>query len=275
MIKLTALVENTSSDDRFRSEHGLSIYIETEKHKLLFDLGQGGLFHENAEKMGIDVSAVDTVVISHGHYDHGGGLAAFLNANDKANIYIRENAFEKHLSRRETQLRDIGLDAGLLSLPRFVLTSHEHFIDDELRLFSGVTGRRLFSGANSTLLMEENGTAVCDSFSHEQDLIISDGDRDILVTGCSHNGIVNIIDRYRTLSADRTLACVVGGFHLFNPSSGKYESDELICQIADELNEAGSSFFTCHCTGVRAFELMKKKMGKKLGYFAVGDSIEF
>ncbi|NCA67648.1 MAG: MBL fold metallo-hydrolase, partial [Clostridia bacterium] len=77
-MKITTLCENTSISPEFKCEHGLSFYVETKKHKLLFDTGESGIFAENAAKLGIDLSEVDIAVISHGHYDHGGGLPAFL-----------------------------------------------------------------------------------------------------------------------------------------------------------------------------------------------------
>lgn len=91
-MKIISLVENTSSSSEYRSEHGLCLYIETPKHKILFDLGQDKLFAENAAKMNIDISDIDTVIISHGHRDHGGGLNKFLELNTKAkNIHTQRS----------------------------------------------------------------------------------------------------------------------------------------------------------------------------------------
>ena len=97
-MKITALVENRSSCD-LTPVHGLSLYIETERHKLLFDLGPDGTLLKNAEKRGIDLGQVDAAVISHGHFDHGGALAAFLKVNHTAKVYIQRRAFEKHFSK--------------------------------------------------------------------------------------------------------------------------------------------------------------------------------
>ena len=94
------LAENTTSSEALGSEHGLSLYIETETHKILFDTGASGLFAENAEKMGVDLTRVDLAVISHGHYDHGGGLKTFLGINNRAKIYLHHMAFEPHYANR-------------------------------------------------------------------------------------------------------------------------------------------------------------------------------
>ena len=99
-MKLKVLSENTTSSEKLGSEHGLSLYIETETHKILFDTGASGLFAENAKKLGVDLTMVDLAVISHGHYDHGGGLKTFLGINNHANIYLHQNAFELHYANR-------------------------------------------------------------------------------------------------------------------------------------------------------------------------------
>lgn len=100
-MKFVTLVEDTTKCE-LGAEHGLSIYAETEKHKLLFDVGTTDLFIKNAKALGIDLSQVDTVVISHGHNDHGGGLDAFLAINDHAVIYLQEKAFNDHYTAKKT-----------------------------------------------------------------------------------------------------------------------------------------------------------------------------
>ena len=119
---IKALAENTSVSEEYRAEHGLSIYIETGNHKLLFDTGRGGLFLENAEKMGVDLSKVDTAVISHGHYDHGGGLPYFLEINQTAKIYIHKKAFGDYYSSRPDGTAYIGLDKNFKDHPQIIFT---------------------------------------------------------------------------------------------------------------------------------------------------------
>ena len=92
-MKISVLCENTSKQPNIASEHGLSLFIETEKHNILFDMGQTDLFAKNAREMNIDLKIVDIAILSHGHYDHGGGLKTFLSINDKAKVYINRDAF--------------------------------------------------------------------------------------------------------------------------------------------------------------------------------------
>ena len=99
-MKIITLMEDTACAPDFACEHGLSFYIEANGKKLLFDMGQTGLFLQNAAACGVQLDEVDTAFISHGHYDHGGGLAAFLGVNDHAPVYLHEKAFEPHFSRK-------------------------------------------------------------------------------------------------------------------------------------------------------------------------------
>ncbi len=162
---IKTLVENTTISDSFGCEHGLSLYIETAKHKLLFDLGQKDLFIENASKMSVDLAQVDTVIISHGHYDHGGGLGEFLKINDKAKIYLQEKAFESHYSLRPGNVKaNIGLDENLKTLDRMVFNSGHLKIDDQLELISGVQGKEFPSLSNKTLLREGKEGLIIDRY---------------------------------------------------------------------------------------------------------------
>ena len=110
MIQITALVENTSADPRLGAEHGLSLYIETGAHHILFDMGQTALYAANARALGVDLAGVDLAVLSHGHYDHGGGLAHFLAANPGAPVYLSRYAFEPHY---HGSTKNIGLEPAL------------------------------------------------------------------------------------------------------------------------------------------------------------------
>lgn len=269
---IKTLVENTTIADVFDSEHGLSLYIETKKHKLLFDLGASGLFAENAEKMGVDLSTVDVVVISHGHADHGGGLETFLKRNTKAKIYLHAKAFEKHYSNRSSGMANIGLDGKLLPNERFVFTGNNFAIDEELELFSNVTGSRLNPSGNENLLMEKDAVLVPDDFAHEQNLIIKENGVTLLIAGCAHRGIVNIVEHYRTMKNSYP-SDVIGGFHLYNRSKKKAEDPEVIRQIGEYLLTTGSNYHTCHCTGIESYNHLKEIMGEKIDYLATGSQL--
>ena len=271
---IKTLVENTSISDDFRNEHGLSLFIATKKHKILFDLGASELFAENAEKLGVDLAAVDIVVISHGHYDHGGGLKTFLKLNSRAKIYLNQKAFEKHYSNQaNSDKKYIGLDEELLTNSQLVFVNDHLVIDEELELFSDVQGKKLTSKGNLDLLKQANEKLTPDDFSHEQNLLIHENQKTALFAGCAHNGIVNIIDRVIDMR-NNFPAFVIGGFHLYNPAKNVSEDDELIKRVAGCLENTTSKYYTCHCTGIEPFRKLKEILGDQIEYLATGRVLE-
>ncbi len=257
-MKITVLTENTTSNDSLGAEHGLSLFIETKKHKILFDMGQSGLFSENAEKLGIDLSAVDIAVLSHGHYDHGGGMEKFLVLNHKAPVYLSRFAFEPHYNGTE---KYIGLDVSLKDSERLIFTDDKLIIDDELTLFSCNERERARNLGSFGLNMLEGVEFVPDDFRHEQYLLISEQGRKVLISGCSHKGVMDITDWFRP-------DVLVGGFHF-----SKLPLDEKLREYAEFLDSFDTDYYTCHCTGAEQYEYMKSFM-KRLSYISVGTTIE-
>jgi 7,8-dihydropterin-6-yl-methyl-4-(beta-D-ribofuranosyl)aminobenzene 5'-phosphate synthase len=271
---IKTLVENTSISEGIRSQHGLSLYIETKKHKILFDLGEDNLFLENASKMEVDISTVDTVIISHGHYDHGGGLEAFLKTNDKARIYIHEAAFNDYFSKRSNSgMEYIGLNKELKESRQIIFTKDYLRIDEELELFSNCHGKELNSSANKPLFMKIGEEITGDTFVHEQNLIINEGDKTLLIAGCAHNGIVNILNKYNSIN-NEAIDFVFGGFHLFNYSINKSVDSELVKKIGEFLLKTDAVYYTCHCTGMEAFISLKEIMHDKVQYLYSGNIVE-
>lgn len=263
-MKITALVENTTKS-ALKPKHGLSLYIETARHKILFDLGPDNTLFENADKRNIDLSEIDTVIISHGHADHGGALGRFLTINKKARIFIQNEAFESHFTKTLFINVPIGLDEKLKSNRQIVLLDGDFEIDEELLLFKADRTDKCHSPMNDVLL-NKNGR---DTFSHEQNLIINENKK-VLVMGCGHSGVVNIMEKAEKYNPD----LCVGGFHLFNPVNKKTVSEKLLDEIAKELSKyGGTGFYTCHCTGKKAFDYLSGQMSN-LHYLSCGDIIE-
>ena len=273
-MKILNLIENTEGAEGCAAEHGLSFYIETEKHRLLMDLGPSASVIGNAEKLGVDLRKVDTVILSHGHDDHGGGILPFTELNPDAKIYLQESAFGEYYSIRgqEPAPEYIGLDPAIRDLPQVVILNGECRIDDELFLFSGIRGKKNWPVSNYNLRKKENGELKQDDFIHEQCLVITEGERRILLSGCAHNGILNILDRFEELCGGAP-DIVISGFHMMKKSVYTDEERLVIRDTARKLKKYPTVFYTCHCTGTKAFDMMKKIMGEKLQYVHCGERI--
>ncbi len=270
---IKTLVENTSISKDFGSEHGLSLYIETKSHKILFDVGASELFLQNAKKLGVNIADINFLVISHGHNDHGGGLKSFIQANKTAEIFLHQKAFEKHYSSKpDDVLAYIGLEDGLKQNKQIVLTSDRFFINSGIQVFSNIIQRVPLPKSNIGLLTKTNGITEDDTFTHEQNLVIVEDGKTLLVTGCAHNGIINILEHFYTLRG-RMPNYVIGGFHLSSRSGGNEDFD-MIDKIGKYLLETKAKYFTCHCTGIKAYERLKSVMGDNINYLPTGSKIE-
>lgn len=257
-MKITCLIENTASESKFIYEHGLSIVIEYNDKKILFDTGQTDSFALNAEKLGIDLSEIDFCVLSHGHYDHGGGLCKFLEINNNAPVYLNKHAFEPHYNGKD---KYIGLDITLKGNDRLV------FVDENMTVCNGITlyscnDRKVISGIDSGgLTVFKDGKLCPDIFLHEQYMLLEENGKRILISGCSHKGIINICEWFKP-------DILIGGFHF-----SKYSLNDKLQYCSELLNNYGTQFYTCHCTGTEQYEFMKKYI-KKISYLSSGESVE-
>ncbi|MBQ3061211.1 MAG: MBL fold metallo-hydrolase [Lachnospiraceae bacterium] len=268
-MKITVLVENTTTHDNIETEHGLSLYIEANDQKILFDAGQSSMFARNAQKLDIDLSQVDMCVLSHGHYDHGGGLRTFLEINDKAKIYMNEYAFDAHYNGTE---KYIGLDKELLNrVERIVMVGDKLELEEGLKLYScndktrknNLRNPSLLGGLGLTVL--ENGEFKDEDFRHEQYLLIEEGNKKVLISGCSHKGIVDIVNWFNP-------DVLVGGFHFMKLSSDK--DKDVLMDAGSKLMEHKTMYYTCHCTGCEQYEFLKDIMNEQLEYVGAGKTIE-
>lgn len=262
-MRIVNLVENTPGVPGCRYEHGLSFYIETKKHRILVDSGATDIFLQNAETLGIDLTIVDTMFLSHGHYDHAGGILAFSRVNHDAKIYLKASAGEDFYHLNKGGEKYIGIDKKILKLEQCVFVQGDLEIDDELFLYTDVSGRRYPAKGNQKLRKKIDGVFIQDAFDHEQCLVITQDCKRILLSGCAHNGILNILDRYKEIfHADPDI--VISGFHLMK--EGEYTQEDIlnIQNIAHELAEMDTVFYTGHCTGEEACVMMKEIMGEKL-----------
>jgi 7,8-dihydropterin-6-yl-methyl-4-(beta-D-ribofuranosyl)aminobenzene 5'-phosphate synthase len=261
-------------------EFGLSLHFDTGKQRILFDTGTSGVFVENAKAMGIDIGKVDIAILSHHHFDHGGGLARFLEVNDHAPIYLRACADRGHTLKAFAIIkRFIGIDTSLLEShgDRFRLIKDETEICSDFFLLTDLSGRHPLPKGNDRLWVRRDGRLIHDPFDHELEMVIRQEDGLVIVTGCSHSGILNMIDAAITRFPDLPIKAVIGGFHLIdNPllktMAGTRSDVEAIGR--EMLGRSIVTVFSGHCTGDKAFAILKEVMGETLQAFPTGSMAE-
>ncbi len=262
-MKIKTLIENTAACPGLCTEAGLGMYVEALGKKILFDTGASGDFVTNAQQMGVDLEAVDLVVISHGHDDHGGGVKRFMDINHTAPIYINEHAFRSFFTGDK---RDISLAADLKENPRVILTGDRTELGEGMELFTCNGLERKHKMSHFGLTTMSKGEYIPDDFRHEQYLLITEGEKRVLFSGCSHKGILNIVDWVKC-------DVLLGGFH-FMRLALEGEDREYLENAAKMLMTYPTTYYTCHCTGLKQYAVLKEIMGEQLQYTASGHEIE-
>lgn len=289
-MRVTVLVENTSgASTAVAPEFGLSLLIEANGTTVLLDTGASGLFARNADALGIDLDTVDWLVLSHGHYDHGGGLATFFERNSHAPVILRRGAEQPFYGSAVPSLPSILHRAGLVTryigLDPEVLRRHAdrfRWIDANLELCPSVSvlttipRTHPLARGNRFLLTERDGTFVPDDLSHELVLVVEQDTRAVVFTGCAHNGVLNMLEAARLAVPTRPIGAVVGGFHLGVPRSPVVaapaaELRALGCELGQRIEGA---IYTGHCTGPRALRIMQAELGPRLKALHTGLQFE-
>ena len=245
---------------------------------MLMDVGPSEDTIANASILGIDLNKVDMVALSHGHYDHSGGIMPFAKVNDHAPIYMQKLAVGNYYAddgegAEGGRYKYIGIDPEIAKLPQVKFVDGDHVIDDEMELITIKNRTHQLPSTNLELIIKVGDGYVQDDFRHEHFLVIKEGSKKILMSGCAHNGILSILDAFKEKYGEYPDA-VISGFHLMVHRD--YTADELeeVRAIARELKNYPSRYFTCHCTGVPAYEEMKLILGDQLQYVHSGDEVE-
>jgi len=259
----------TAYPGRFGCEHGLSALLQTQSAKILMDTGASGLFAANAALMGIDLSDVDYVFLSHGHSDHIGGLRAFLDINGKAKVIVSPDAVSGRFYSERGGLHSIFCDWPLAQMQgRTISVTDTMTLADGMHVIARIPQRHPLPSGNRLLSVRREGCLVPDDFSQEMAIYV-DG---LLYTGCAHNGLDNILE-----ACPWPVDTIIGGFHLLD-SNGVYsfESEDQLTKLAERLASRYPqvSFLTGHCTGNGAFRILQSVLGSRLQQFACGMQIE-
>ncbi len=264
-MKIITLTDNVANRRGLLAEHGLSIYIEVDDKRVLFDTGQSSVFYKNAIELGIDVSLVDSLVLSHGHYDHTGGVKTFLENNSRAKIYAKREAFfPKYRDKK-----DIGTDPSLI-IPqeRLVYTDDIVKISERLSIVSSHILEKNESTPDSEgFYTQVHGSLTKDNFRDEQYLVYKSEDSLTIITGCSHIGIINIVEQAINLFK-MPVNTIIGGFH-----TSKMAKDEIDKIVGFLSKISPLRVGVCHCTGLDAYCRFRNELNCNLFYNYCGKII--
>lgn len=256
-MKWTVLSDNRTNNSQFETEHGLSILLETDQHRILLDTGASDMFIRNAERLNIDLSTVDYVFISHGHSDHAGGLQHFVERNRQAKVIVSPDAMSGQFYSKRRNLHGITTEWPKNSDDRLILIDQTCKIAEGIHAIAHIPQTHPMPQGNQHLFVKNaEGDYVPDDFRHELALYV-DG---LLFTGCAHSGLENIL-----AACPYPVKTVVGGFHLLDD----HETEDELAVLAKRLTEAypNTQFYTSHCTGDMVFATLKTIMRDQLHSF--------
>lgn len=277
-MKAVVLSDNRFSDPRYKSEHGLSVYIDTGKLKILLDTGASDLFAQNALISGIDIKSIDYVFISHGHSDHLGGLPYFLENNDHAKVIMSSRIINQSYKSARSGMHDITTEIDYNKYSsRFIFVDNECDIENDIHIFSCDSKFHPEPLGNKNLFREDNkGELKLDDFNHEL-IFTYKADELFVFTGCAHKGLLNILETVKS-KTQIPVKWVMGGFHLLSSQSeDPYETDENIDTIGHKMKDEYSDikFYTGHCTGDEAYIKLNSVTGENISQFYSGFTVEF
>lgn len=236
MVKIAILNDTRNSNkDKFENDDGFSAYIEIENNKILFDAGPSEKFMKNAEKLGIDLNQVDTIVLSHGHYDHGDGLKYF---NNKVEFIAHPNCTLKRWWKDDhSHYSGIQLTKEELENKYNVHFTKEPYKINQNTYYLGEITRKYPVHLKKWVL--ENGEN--DDVLDDSGMVINTENGIIVIAGCSHSGICNIVEQAKKVSNNSKVLAVIGGFHL-------REVDENTNKVVDYMKNNVKEVILAHCT---------------------------
>lgn len=273
-VKITIIVENTAPREDLLAEHGLSMWIETPSAKILFDTGQGEAFPHNAAALKIPLEQADAVVLSHGHYDHTGGLLHALERAPNAKIFMHPEAFAPRFSLRDTIMRAINMpypaEGALKSHPEnIVYTSGPTEIAPGVHVTGAISRRNNYEDVGGHFFLDKIGVRP-DPIPDDQALWIDTPKGTVIVLGCAHAGVVNTLEYISELSGASEYFAVMGGMHLARATVTRLEKT---AEALERFN--AKQIAPCHCTGANAIEFFARRLPGRVIPCAAGSTFDF
>jgi len=264
-MKIVTLIENLAESSGLVAEHGLSLYIDTGDQKILFDTGQSGLFIQNARKLGIDIRDIDYLIISHGHFDHTGGLYPFLEMNAKAKVFAKQGIFTPKYNGKTRFIGTEFVEEAVSGRFEFINSVTE--IIPDLFVIPAIPLHHDIDTNFTRLYKKEGDSFFPDEFEDELFVVIKKSDHINILTACSHRGITNICET-AVQHFGLPVNLIIGGFHMKDCSAEQY------VHIVNYLHKLQPKLMgVCHCTGVDKFASLMGECDAKVFYNCTGNEI--
>lgn len=265
-ICIKILVDN-SSIKKCTSEHGLALWIETDDKKVVFDTGQNSnTLLSNAKALGVDLSEADTLILSHGHYDHTGGVSEILKLSPETDVYYHPALISSHYAVRSDSVRSIGIpDSSLDCLEKHPKQRIHHIlkpskISQRICISGEIPRINDFEDTGGPFYLNPEGT-IPDQLPDDLSIWIETPKGLVVCTGCCHSGLINTLNHITKTSKVDNIVALIGGLHLMNGSETRIQS------TVEQLKQFSiSQIIPCHCTGERAVELLSDHFHSTQGY---------
>ncbi|MBR5088134.1 MAG: MBL fold metallo-hydrolase [Ruminiclostridium sp.] len=282
-MRIVALIENTSASEKLKVEHGISFFVESAGIKYLIDTGASDKLMFNAKRLGINMADISAVLISHNGYTHTGGLEEVWKANKNVMIYAKK-ACLGDFYLQQSLIRSHMKTFGYLYEEHpgsFILYNSFQQIDTGFFAMSNEHPDTSFYCEDKSLFMKKDGKIVRDDFSHESFYVIfPDNDRKagaVIISPCSLCGITNMMKTVKKRFPGVNILSVIGGFHLMGTTTKKLSCsvDHVEKTVNEIMTIDTGTIYTCHCTGLTGYGIMKQKLGNRLQYLQTGEELTF
>jgi 7,8-dihydropterin-6-yl-methyl-4-(beta-D-ribofuranosyl)aminobenzene 5'-phosphate synthase len=266
---LTLLADNYTTRRGLLGEHGLSYWIELDGRKILFDTGQGYVLQGNASKLGVPLEKTDTVILSHGHFDHTGALAAVMKKAPQARILAHPAAPTPKFSRvTNGEARDIGMSPedieALHSSPEWTRTVEPVEVGGGLYVTGQIPRRNTFEDVGGPFFTDSACTHP-DALPDDQAAFMESREGIVVMLGCAHAGVINTLDYIRELTGKRSIHTVIGGMHLVSATI------ERMRRTTEDLRLLNvKRLLPTHCTGFAATVQLHMELPGRCEHCAVG-----
>ncbi|WNO10664.1 MBL fold metallo-hydrolase [Teredinibacter sp. KSP-S5-2] len=271
-LKITILIDNTVNHAGLLAEHGLSIWIATREQNILFDTGQGLALKHNSKQLKIDLSSTDALVLSHGHYDHTGGVDEVLQLSENASVFIHPEALkEKYSLRSNNPAHYRGMATPIKNLlhntPNIYWTEKPTPIAKNVWCTGSIPRINDFEKNTKTFFYDKDGKSP-DQIMDDQALYIESGLGTIVLLGCAHAGVINTLEYIQYLTHNKPIFGVFGGMHLANASTEQLESTIKALRKLN-IQQLGPT----HCTGFAAMKSLAEAFPDQYQTIHVGSVI--